>query len=115
MKNNERDIVRLNHIKDAISLIQQFTKGVTIGRFMKDQMRQAAVIREFEIIGEAVGKISKKMQRDYPNVEWAKINGFRNLLIHEYFRVDTGEIWATIQIDIPILKEQIAEIITDLA
>lgn len=111
MKNLERDLVRLQHIKTAIVLIEEFSAGMDAGVFLKDKLRQAAIIREFEIIGEASANISAETRKQFSTVEWEKIKGFRNLLVHEYFRVDAGEVWATIQIDIPALKEQITSII----
>ena len=111
MKNLNRDIVRLKHIENAISLIEEFSANIDISIFTKDKLRQAAIIREFEIIGEASANISSETRKLSPTVEWEKIKGFRNLLVHEYFRVDAGEVWATIQLDVPSLKIDIVALI----
>ena len=111
MKNPERALVRLKHIENAIMLIEEFSSNIDAVAFSKDKLRQAAIIREFEIIGEASANVSPELRKQSPNIEWDKIKGFRNLLVHEYFRVDAGEVWATIQIDIPVLKGEISSLI----
>lgn len=76
-------------------------------------MRQSAVIRQFEIIGEASANISDELKKCEPDVEWNTIKGFRNLLVHEYFRVDVTEVWSTIENDLPVLKKQIQSILNN--
>lgn len=68
--------------------IQSYVKGLTREAFVQDRMRYSAVIREFEIIGEAVGKLSAALKDEYPGVPWQDIKDFRNLLAQEYFGVD---------------------------
>jgi len=108
MKKNEKDFVRIRHIEQAIQLIEEFVKGVPAGEFLKDLLRQSAVIRQLEIIGEAASNISEVIKKECPDIEWDKIKGFRNLVVHEYFRVDAGEVWTTVEYDLPRLKEQIS-------
>lgn len=95
MKNKDKDLVRLKHILEAIGLIESFTKEISFDEFSDDLMRQSAVIRQFEIIGEASANLSEELKGSNPNIEWATIKGFRNLLVHEYFRVDVLEVWST--------------------
>ena len=71
-------------------------------------MRYSAVIREFEIIGEAVGKLEDHVKERYPEIAWQDIKDFRNLLIHEYFGVDLEIVWTVIQNDLPQLYETVA-------
>lgn len=91
MKNKDKDVVRLQHILEAIELTKKFTEEVNIEEFEDNLMMQSAVIRQFEIIGEASANISSQLKQHNPDVEWITIKGFRNLLIHEYFRVDILE------------------------
>lgn len=77
-------------------------------------MMQSAIIRQFEIIGEAASKISEELKKNSSDIEWVTIKDFRNLFAHEYFRVDVAEVWSAIQHDIPILKEQISSLIEKL-
>ena len=106
MSTNDRDKIRVQHILQAIAYVEEFVKNNDAKSFVKNYLLQSAVVRQFEIIGEAIGNISDGVKSKYPEVEWMKIKGFRNLLIHEYFRVDAIELWQTIQDDLPVLKDQ---------
>lgn len=78
--------------------------------FCNDRKTYSAVIREFEIIGEATGKLPNKLKQMYPNVEWQDIKDFRNLLIHEYFGIDLEIVWKVIKDDLPLLINVVREI-----
>ena len=114
MSNKDKDLVRLKHILEAILLIEEFTRNVEKEIFFNDRMMQSAVVRQFEIIGEASKNISIELQNIFTEIEWRLMADFRNLLIHEYFTVDEGEVWATIQNNLPGLKEQIEVVIFEL-
>lgn len=101
------DALYLRDIKEAIEAIQDYTKEVSFDDFRVDRMRYSAVIREFEIIGEAVGKLEDRVKERYPEIAWQDIKDFRNLLIHEYFGVDLEIVWTVIQNDLPQLYETI--------
>ncbi len=110
----KRDILKVKDILHAIHLIQTFVANESLSGFMKSELIQSAVIRQFEIIGEAGTKISINTQRIFPDLPWRSIKIFRNLLIHEYFKVDAAEVWTTIQNDLPGLKEQMENILSFL-
>ena len=83
---SERDFsLYLADILDSGSAIAEFVKDLSFEEFCNDRKTYSAVIREFEIIGEAVGKLPDELKLKRPDVEWQDINDFRNLLIHEYF------------------------------
>ncbi len=107
----KRDYLKVRDILKAIQLINSFIENQDFAAFLKSELLQSAVTRQFEIIGEAAGKISENTQRAFSNVEWRSIKSFRNMLIHEYFKVDAAEIWTSIQNDLPPLKEQMKEIL----
>lgn len=87
--------------------IISYVSGLDLEDFKRDRLRYSAVIREFEIIGEAVGKLSPELKASAPHVPWQDIKDFRNLLIHEYFGVDLEIIWNTVQDDLPALIEAV--------
>lgn len=96
----------LNYLKDmlnAAKLAQDFVAGIDWKAFELDLMRQAAVTRELEIIGEAARRISPETQATIPNIPWSRIIGMRNRLIHEYDDLDLVIIWDTIQLALPEL------------
>ena len=97
-------------ILDSGNAIFEFVKGFSFEQFCKDRRTYSAVIREFEIIGEAVGKVPEELKRTRPDVEWQDIKDFRNLLTHEYFGVDLEIVWKIIEDDLPVLMDEIRQI-----
>ncbi len=90
--------------------IQSYVLGMTCDAFVLDRMRYSAVIREFEIIGEAVGKLSEELKCQYSEIPWQDVKDFRNLLTHEYFGVDLEIVWNTIRDDLPMLMDAVRKI-----
>ena len=85
---NKEDIVYLRHILDAVARIEEYTKGVIYEDFTNDNLVQAGVMREIEIIGEATKRLSKDIRDKHPGILWKKLAGMRDKLIHDYFGVD---------------------------
>ena len=98
-------------IIESGTAIQSYVQGMTCDTFVQDRMRYSAVIREFEIIGEAVGKLSAALKDGYPDIPWQDIKDFRNLLAHEYFGVDLEIVWNTIHNDLPMLMDAVQMIV----
>lgn len=104
------DTVYLDHILGAISKIESFTLDITQQDFVNSVLIQDAVIRNFEIIGEATKKISKEFTQSHPEIPWQDLAGMRDKLIHDYIDVDLDVVWKTIETDLPLLKELISGI-----
>lgn len=101
-------------ILDSGNAIQSYVQGITYDAFVQDRMRYSAVIREFEIIGEAVGKLSETLKGGYPEIPWQDVKDFRNLLAHEYFGVDLEIVWNTIREDLPLLLGAVEKIVNGI-
>ena len=82
-------VIYLRHIQDCIGKIQEYTKDLDEDGFLKNTMIQDAVIRNFEIIGEATKQLNSDFRAKYPTIEWKKIAGMRDKLIHDYIGVDS--------------------------
>jgi uncharacterized protein with HEPN domain len=101
-------------ILDAIKSIQLFVKGMDYESFKDDDKTVSAVIRKFEIIGEAVKQIPENIRKKYTSVPWRDISGMRDRLIHFYFGADTQLVWTTINDNLPELRRVVAKILRDL-
>lgn len=111
----EKDIFRLEHILEAIEKISKIVNSLYhFDVFEEKWLEQDAMLRNFEIIGEASAHISDEIKEKYPEIPWGEIKGMRNFIIHEYFGVDLESVWKTATIDLPILKIQIVEILVEL-
>ena len=73
-------------------------------------MKQSAIVREIEIIGKAVKNVPDDFKDKHKEIEWRKIAGMRDIIIHNYFRIDLNAVWNVINKDIPVLKKQMVKI-----
>jgi uncharacterized protein with HEPN domain len=98
-----RDDEQLQDILDAIIAIERYTSQ---GRqaFEEQELIQVWMVHHFQIIGEAANALSPERLSRYPRVPWRQIIGLRNMLVHEYFRIDRQAIWDIIESDLPPLK-----------
>ena len=104
----------LYDILEACRRIEEYSKGMNYEDFRLDYEKQDAVIRNIEIIGEAVKNISEGLKNQHRDIQWRKIAGMRDKLIHSYFGIDLEIMWIVIRREIPTLKEKISEILKKL-
>ena len=100
----------LGHILEAIERINRYVGGMNEDEFLQDEKTQDAVIRNFEIIGEASRNIKRyhpDFAAEHPDVPWGIAYEMRNALAHGYFMVDMGIVWKTILKDLPRMADQI--------
>ena len=99
------DSLYIDHILRSINNIFEYTKGINKKDFFKNNLVQDAVIRNFEIIGEATKKISDVYKQVHVEIPWKEMSIMRDKLIHDYIGVDVAVIWKTIKEDLPSLKK----------
>jgi uncharacterized protein with HEPN domain len=99
----QRELAYLLDILQSALLIQEFIHGIDEDAFRRDFLRQDAVIRRIEVIGEATRRISPEYRAAHPEIPWQDMAGMRSKLIHEYDRVDLVEVWNVALRDIPAL------------
>jgi uncharacterized protein with HEPN domain len=108
------DRVYLHDMLDAIRQVESYLKDISYDAFGKDHMRQDAVVRELEIIGEASRNVSESFQMQHVVIPWSTIIGMRHKIAHDYFGVNLRIVWDTVQNDLPPLKLQLEAILGEL-
>lgn len=111
MRDKLGDIIRLQHIIDAIEETFTYTQNCNFESFCDNSMMKFAVIKQIEIIGEAANHISEEIMAKATEVDWIKIIAARNIFVHEYFGIDDRILWDIIQTDLPVLKKQITKVL----
>ena len=105
----------------AIKAIELFVEGLSLSEFKNDDKTLSAVIRKFEIMGEASKQIPQEAAKhmpesvkgEYPDVPWKRMAGMRDRLIHGYFGIDYQLIWDAIQLELPELKPRLKKILSE--
>ena len=78
-------------------------RGLTEGEFMASALYQDAILRQLTILGEAAKRVSPEFRASHPEIPWKRVTGFRDVVVHDYFRVDLREVWRIVQTDLPPL------------
>jgi uncharacterized protein with HEPN domain len=104
----------LEDILEAAGKILSYTRDMSFEDFLSDEKTIDAVIRNFEIIGEASSRVPEDFKSDHPEIEWRRIIGFRNRIIHEYFGIDYKQVWKIREENISELIDFVEQAITDL-
>ena len=103
----------LRHILDETNYLITTSQGLNKKDFINDQTLKRAWVRSLEIIGEAVKQLPPNFRTDYPEIEWRKIAGMRDKLIHNYFGVDYDIVWDAVINEIPHLEQKIMQILEE--
>ncbi len=115
MSENPKSVLPyVKDILDSIEKIENFTAAMTYDQFLEDAKTQDAVIRNLEVIGEAVKNVPEGIKDKYNDIPWKLIAGMRDKLIHEYWGVSFTIVWETIGSDFPLFKEKIKHLYEDL-
>lgn len=105
----------LDDILDAAEKIERFTAGMSYEEFADDPKTSDAVLRNFEVIGEAAKNVPGEIRREYDDVPWSEMAGMRDKLIHGYATVELRIVWTTAQEEIPALLPQIESVRDEIA
>ncbi len=103
------DRVRLGHMLEAGQEALTFAEGKTRADLESNRMLAHALVECLRIVGEAARQVSSETRQQYPAIPWRDIIGMRNLLVHEYFRIDHDIVWQTVTVELPALVHALEE------
>ena len=114
MREPLKDRIRLEHIQNSIANVFQYTEGKTLEQLKNNSMLFYAVVKNIEIIGEAAYHLTKAFCNEHPEVPWKDVMLMRNVLVHDYYRIDANEVWKVIKEDLQPLNEQITRCLNEV-
>lgn len=106
--------VLLQYILECADLVAEYVNGLEWDEFSEDTLKQDAVFRRLEVIGQAVKDLPIELREQYPSVPWRRIAGMRDKLTHDYLGIDLEITWNAAIRDLPQFREQVAEILRNL-
>lgn len=109
-----RDINRLEHILEAIDRIAELT-SIDYSEYEVNRDKQEALIANFIKLGEAASKLSQELREKHSEISWRHPIGMRNILVHDYVKIDYHQLWLTARNDLTVLKAQIQDILDDIS
>lgn len=110
----KRNLPFLKHILEEINFLLKETRGLDFDDFVSNELLKRSCTRSIEIIGEATKNLSPEIKDKYKDIEWKRMAGMRDKIIHYYFGVNWDIVWSVIQDNVPELKGKIEKIIKDL-
>ena len=114
MRSPLNDKARLEHIQNAINTIEEYVAGKVFEDIVTDKILRHAVTWNIQVIGEASNKLSKEFIVAHSNTNWRGVIGMRHVLVHDYYQIDEEGIWNVIEIDLPPLKAQIEQYLSEM-
>jgi uncharacterized protein with HEPN domain len=107
-----RDELRLRDVLARIDAAMDAVRGMSSTDFQSNLLMQKAILNDITVIGEAANAISKELQEKYARIPWQNIIAMRNVVVHEYFSVDSDIVWETVTLDLASLRPLIVEILS---
>ena len=111
MRERIKDKDRLQHILDAIDVLQSGAQRYSLEQIEKDSILYFGFVKQVEIIGEAVYMLTKEFRESHPDIEWDAIEGMRHVLVHGYYEISPDKVWNVVERDLPILRPKIQDLL----
>ena len=105
------DKLYLIHIDECIERIESYVNGVDKKTFLDSTLIQDAVIRNLQIMAESAQRLSDNLKDSHSEIDWFRISGFRNVLVHDYLGVDVERVWYIIEKELPVLKKAVRKML----
>ena len=105
------DKLYLIHVAECIERIESYVSATDKEEFMTSSLLQDAVIRNLQIMAESTQRLSDRLKENQGEIDWYKIAGFRNVLVHDYLGVDVESIWNIVEKELPALKKAVSKML----
>jgi uncharacterized protein with HEPN domain len=103
------DILFTIHIRECIERIQDYTAGIDLEQFVASSLIHDAVLRNLQVLAESTQRLSDEFKSRHPEIEWHKIAGLRNILVHDYLGIDVETVWAIVSEQLTELKNAVED------
>lgn len=101
------DTLYIIHIRECIERVQAYTEGIDQNQFLASSLLQDAVLRNLQVLAESTQRLSDEFKTQHEEIEWHKISGLRNILVHDYLGIDIETVWMIVQNELSILKRAV--------
>ena len=98
----------------VIANVEEFTNGVSAEEFVNSKVLFFAVVKNIEIVGEATYMLTKEFRESHQSIPWLVIEKMRHVLVHGYYTISPEKVWETVQEDLPVLKTQLSNLLTEM-
>ena len=115
MRPDARDPGYVWHIEQALQKVVEYMEGKTLDDLLSDELLQDGIIRRFTVAGEAAGRISAATREAHPEVPWRQVVGLRNVVVHQYDKVDLAALWQIVTEEVPPVLDKIRHLREDLS
>jgi len=113
MSEKRSSALLLYDIFQSVEKIEAFTRGISFDQLMLDERTKDAILRNLQVIGEASKNLPESLIADHPEVDWSGLAGVRDIVTHRYFRVDWHLLWTSIHEELPVLKDQVRDLMKE--
>jgi uncharacterized protein with HEPN domain len=107
------DLLHLVFIQECIQRIGEYVGGGEKA-FLASRLIQDGVLRNLQTLSESTQRLSDELKAQHPNIDWRRLSGFRNILVHDYLGVDIPKCWGIVEDELPVLEREVAEMITKI-
>lgn len=114
MRETVKDRGRIEHMLFAINNVEEFTANLSVEEFEQSKILFYAVVKNIEIIGEASYMLTKDFKLSHQFIPWQVIEKMRHVLVHGYYTISPKKVWTTVQEDLPVLKNQLVELLAKI-
>ena len=110
MKSPRDPWVYVDYISESVRFIQEYSSKLTLDKFLSDHQAQDAIIRRFQVMGDAAKSIPESFKAEHAEIPWREMMAQRDVLVHDYFDINFERLWRTVQNEMQVLNDKISRL-----